>query len=214
MPDRFVQPFHVRLWVYLVIAHVAVIASSNYLVQLPVSVFGFHTTWGAFSFPMVYLLSDVTVKVQGLQLARWVVFIAMLPALVISYSIGVLFEHGEFQNFDSLLEFNGFVGRIALASFAAYAVGQLMDIGVFDRLRRAKSWWVAPTGSSFMGNAVDSIVFFSVAFYASSDKFLASNWVEIATVDFVIKMGFSLVAFVPLYGVLIAMISRRYSQTG
>jgi len=212
MPDRYLQPYNVRLWGYLVIAHIAVIAASNYLVQIPMEVFGFHSTWGALSFPVIYFLSDITVRVQGYQLARWVVLIAMLPALIISYLIGSLFEHGEFQNLDALVNFNSFVFRIALASFAAYVVGQLMDIGVFHRLRRAKSWWVAPTGSSIMGNGVDSLVFFSVAFYASSDPYMAENWVEIGLVDFVIKMAFSLLAFVPLYGVLVQLISTRYGD--
>ena len=196
------------LWL-LVSFHILIISTSNYLVQLPFQIFGFHTTWGAFSFPFVYLATDLTVRIFGQQNARQIILKAMLPALVISYLIGVLFHQGSFQGSQSLVEFNSFVFRIAFASFAAYFVGQLMDITVFAKLRAARAWWVAPAASTVIGNLIDTLVFFSVAFYASTDEFMAMNWPEIATVDYGFKLIVSLGLFLPAYGVLLKVLQER-----
>ncbi|MBY0345794.1 MAG: queuosine precursor transporter, partial [Neisseriaceae bacterium] len=107
-----------------------------------------------------------------------------------------------------------FVGRIALASFLAYLLGQCLDISVFSRLRQLKAWWVAPTAAIFVGNALDTAIFFSVAFYQSSDAFMAANWVNLALVDYGIKLVFSLAVFIPLYGVLLNYLSRKLLQIG
>ncbi|QDF76971.1 MULTISPECIES: 7-cyano-7-deazaguanine/7-aminomethyl-7-deazaguanine transporter [Shewanella] len=198
-----------RALLLLVSFHIAIITASNYLVQLPFQLFGFHTTWGAFSFPFVYLATDLTVRIFGQQAARKIILRAMVPALFISYLIGVLFHQGSFQGSESLMQFNSFVFRIAFASFAAYLVGQLMDITVFARLRQAKAWWVAPAASTVMGNLIDTLVFFSVAFYASSDVFMAEHWVEIASVDYGFKLIVSLGLFLPAYGVLLKVLQER-----
>lgn len=193
----------------LALFHVVTIAASNYLVQLPFTIFGFHTTWGAFTFPFIFLATDLTVRLYGAERARKIIFAAMLPALVSSYVVSVLFFEGAFQDFGQLLVINTFVARIALASFLAYALGQLLDVKVFNRLRGNKRWWIAPTASSFFGNLADTMLFFSVAFYASSDAFMAEHWVEIAWVDYVFKVAVNLSLFVPLYGMLLAFIQRR-----
>ncbi|GIU20748.1 7-cyano-7-deazaguanine/7-aminomethyl-7-deazaguanine transporter [Shewanella sp. MBTL60-007] len=189
--------------------HIVIICASNYLVQLPFQIFGFHTTWGAFSFPFVYLATDLTVRIFGQQAARKIIFLAMLPALVISYLMGVIFHQGSFQGADALLEFNSFVFRIAFASFAAYLVGQLMDIFVFAKLRETKSWWVAPSASTIVGNLIDTIVFFGLAFYASTDTFMATHWPEIATVDYGFKLIVSLGLFLPAYGLLLKFLQDK-----
>ena len=189
--------------------HIVIICASNYLVQLPFQIFGFHTTWGAFSFPFVYLATDLTVRIFGQQAARKIIFLAMLPALVISYSMGAIFHQGSFQGADALLEFNSFVFRIAFASFAAYLVGQLMDIFVFAKLRETKSWWVAPSASTIVGNLIDTIVFFALAFYASTDEFMAAHWPEIATVDYGFKLIVSLGLFLPAYGLLLKFLQDK-----
>ena len=121
-----------RVLFVLVAFHILIISASNYLVQLPFTIFGLHTTWGAFSFPFVYLATDLTVRIFGQQAARGIIFKAMLPALLISYVIGVLFQQGSLQSLSALAELNSFVFRIAFASFAAYLIGQLMDIKVFE----------------------------------------------------------------------------------
>ncbi|MEO3737075.1 7-cyano-7-deazaguanine/7-aminomethyl-7-deazaguanine transporter [Shewanella baltica] len=193
--------------------HILIICVSNYLVQLPFQLFGYHTTWGAFSFPFVYLTTDLTVRIFGQQAARSIILKAMVPALMISYVMGVVFHQGSFQGADSLAEWNTFVFRIAFASFAAYLIGQLMDIKVFARLRTSRSWWVAPAASTLVGNLVDTLVFFSIAFYASSDSFMAANWPEIATVDYGFKLIVSLGLFLPAYGVLLKVLQDKILRT-
>ncbi|ABQ14261.1 7-cyano-7-deazaguanine/7-aminomethyl-7-deazaguanine transporter [Dichelobacter nodosus] len=188
---------------WLVFWHIVVIASSNYLVQIPFSVFDFHTTWGAFTFPFIFLTTDLTVRIFGALPARRIIFWAMFPALIISYFIGVLFSDGQFNGFAQLMIFNTFVGRIALASFLSYIVGQLLDITVFNRLRQLEQWWIAPLASTIVGNAIDSLVFFTTAFYRCSDEFMATHWVEIAALDYGWKMFISVTFFLPAYGWLL-----------
>ena len=202
-----------RALLFLVSFHILIICASNYLVQLPFQVFGYHTTWGAFSFPFVYLATDLTVRIFGQQAARQIIFKAMLPALVVSYLVGVLFHQGQFQQFSALLEINTFVFRIAFASFVAYLGAQLMDITVFAQLRQARAWWIAPAASTLIGNFVDTLVFFSVAFYASTDVFKAAHWPEIATIDYGFKLIVSLGLFLPAYGVLLRVLQDKLLST-
>ena len=202
-----------RALLLLVGFHILIICLSNYLVQLPFQLFGYHTTWGAFSFPFVYLATDLTVRIFGQTPARSIILKAMVPALMISYVMGVVFHQGSFQGIDSLSQWNTFVFRIAFASFAAYLIGQLMDITVFARLRQSRSWWVAPAASTIVGNLVDTLVFFSIAFYASTDSFMAANWPEIATVDYSFKLLVSLGLFLPAYGVLLKVLQDKILQT-
>lgn len=192
----------------LIAFHILVIVASNYLVQLPITLFGWHTTWGAFSFPFIFLATDLTVRLLGKGAARQVIGRVMIPALLVSYGVSMLFQEGRFQGLAALGQFNEVVLRISIASFLAYVVGQLLDIQVFDRLRRLSQWWVAPTGAIVVGSLVDTFVFFSVAFWRSADPFMAEHWVEIATVDYGIKLAVSLMLFVPLYGVLLNAILR------
>lgn len=198
-----------RALAVLVTFHIIIIAASNYLVQIPVQILGLHTTWGAFSFPFVYLATDLTVRIFGAGEARRIIFGAMIPALAISYVVSVLFFEGAFQGASNLVTLNTFVLRIAFASFAAYALGQLADITIFSRLRQNRRWWVAPTASTLLGNLLDTVIFFSFAFYASSDAFMAANWPEIATVDYAFKLLVSLLLFLPAYGLLLRLISDR-----
>lgn len=204
------QPSRVPFYLSLLTAfHIAIVIASNYLVQLPITLFGFHSTWGAFSFPFIFLATDLTVRLVGKSPARSVIAWAMLPALVASYIVGVLFHEGHFNGWGALSEFNTFVFRIAFASFAAYVLGQLLDIQVFDRIRQKnRAWWLAPAAASVFGQALDTVAFFAVAFWRSPDAFMAANWVEIAVVDYVIKLIVSLLLFVPAYGVALAAIVR------
>ena len=192
----------------LIALHIALIIASNYLVQLPILLLGWHTTWGAFSFPFLFLVTDLTVRLIGKQAARTVIARVMLPALVASYIVSVLFHDGAFTGWESLAAFNLFVFRISLGSFLAYALGQLLDVQVFDRLRRLRQWWVAPLAASVVGQAVDTLVFFSVAFWRSTDPFMATHWVEIAWVDYVITIVVSPAVFLPLYGALLQSLLR------
>ncbi len=199
---------------YLVIFHLVIIASSNYLVQLPFTIFGFHTTWGAFTFPFIFLATDLTVRIFGAPLARKIIFSVMIPSLLISYLLSVVFYQGSYQGFGQITEFNVFVARIAVASFMAYLLGQILDIHVFNRLRQTRQWWVAPTCSTLFGNAIDTLAFFSIAFYQSPDAFMAENWQEIAIVDYVFKVLISLIFFVPVYGVILNYLTTHITQVG
>ena len=145
-----------RALALLISFHIIIIIASNYLVQLPITLFGYHTTWGAFSFPFIFLATDLTVRLLGKQAARRVIARVMLPALVASYVVSVVFQEGSYRGIDALLSFNDFVLRISLASFVAYVIGQLLDIQVFDRLRRIKAWWIAPSLSTVLGNLADN----------------------------------------------------------
>ena len=192
----------------LIAFHILIIIASNYLVQLPITLFGVHTTWGAFSFPFIFLATDLTVRLLGKHSARKVIARVMLPALVASYIVSVLFHEARFGGLSALGEFNSFVFRIALASFVAYAFGQLLDIQVFDRLRNLRSWWIAPAASTIAGNALDTALFFSIAFWHSSDPFMAAHWVQIGAVDYLTKLVVSMLLFIPLYGMLLSAILR------
>lgn len=203
-------PFFLAL---LVAFHILIIIASNYLVQLPIDLFGFHSTWGAFSFPFIFLATDLTVRLIGKTEARRVIMRTMIPALIASYIVSVLFHEGRFNGLGTLGEFNSFVFRIAFASFAAYVLGQLLDVQVFDRMRRGYvQWWVAPAASSIVGQALDTAAFFGIAFWRSSNPFMAEHWVEIATVDYVIKLAVSLLLFVPMYGVALNAIIRAMKR--
>ncbi len=193
----------------LISFHIFIIAASNYLVQIPFQIFGLHTTWGTFSFPFIFLATDLTVRIFGASEARKIIFGAMLPALVISYLVSVLFFEGKFQGIAGLSALDTFVFRIALASFIAYVLGQLLDIKVFAKLRRNKRWWVAPSASTVLGNLLDTIIFYGIAFYASTDAFMAAHWPEIATLDYVFKICVSILLFLPMYGLLLRYLTER-----
>jgi uncharacterized integral membrane protein (TIGR00697 family) len=210
MTSISVPPSRVSTYLAMLVAfHVLIIIASNYLVQLPIDLFGFHSTWGAFSFPFVFLATDLTVRLIGKSEARRVIARAMVPALIASYIVSVLFHEGRFNGVGALGEFNTFVFRIAFASFAAYVLGQLLDVQVFDRMRRDYvRWWIAPAAASVFGQALDTAAFFSIAFWHSSNPFMAEHWGEIAVVDYVIKLGVSLLLFVPMYGVALNAIIR------
>ena len=209
---HFTSAQRMKALFWLSLFHLLVIISSNYLVQLPISIFGFHTTWGAFSFPFIFLATDLTVRIFGAPLARRIIFAVMVPALLASYVISSLFYMGEWQGFGALAHFNLFVARIAAASFMAYALGQILDVYVFNRLRQNHRWWMAPTASTLFGNVSDTLAFFFIAFWRSSDPFMATHWVEIALVDYSFKVLISLIFFLPMYGVVLNILLKRLTD--
>ena len=209
-PFTTVQRKKALIWLSLF--HLLVITSSNYLVQLPISIFGFHTTWGAFSFPFIFLATDLTVRIFGAPLARRIILAVMIPALLISYGVSALFYMGEWQGFAALTSFNLFVARIAAASFMAYALWQILDGHVFNRLRQSRRWWLAPTASTLFGNISDTLAFFFIAFWRSPDPFMAAHWGEIAIVDYCFKVLISIVFFLPMYGMLLNMLLKKLAD--
>lgn len=136
----------------------------------------------------------------------------MLPALLISYLVSALFFQGSWQGFPALTSFNVMVARIAVASFMAYVLGQILDVQVFNRLRQRSAWWVAPTAAMFFGNISDTMAFFFIAFYKSSDAFMAANWVEIALVDYTFKLLICLFFFLPAYGVMLNVLLKYFAR--
>ena len=186
--------------------HIFILTISNFLVQrtfeitVPFTDYVIPTTWGTFTFPFIFLATDLTVRVFGAELARKIIFVVMFPALLISYVISVLFFETQFQGFSALSEFNFFVFRI----------GQILDILVFNRLRQGKSWWLAPTCSTIFGTMIDTFVFFAVAFYQSEDAYMAEHWFTIGTVDYAFKLFVSLLLFLPLYGVVLKFIMQKF----
>lgn len=198
--------------------HILIITASNYLVQyafevrVPWTDFSFHTTWGTLTFPFIFLATDLTVRVFGAKEARQIIFMVMIPALIISYLVSTLFVDQQFQGLTALGEFNLFVFRIAIASFAAYVFGQLLDVLVFNRLRQLKTWWIAPSCSMTFGSACDTLMFFAIAFYQSSDPFMAENWLSLGVVDYLFKLFIGLLFFVPAYGVVLNIILRKLKQ--
>jgi len=193
-----------KLW----FAHIFIIVLSNFAVQIPLQICGVDTTLGTFTYPFIFVATDLTVRIFGQARARKIVFLAMLPALVLSYLFGTVMAHGHYQGLAALGDFNLFVFRIALASFSAYALGQLADILVFQRLRRMRQWWPAPAASSVFGNLLDTYVFFAVAFMGCPDEFMAAHWLEIGTVDYIVKLSAGLAIFVPVYGAVLSCLSR------
>lgn len=151
-------------------------------------------------------------RIFGAPLARRIIFAVMIPALIISYGISALFYMGEWQGFAALGTFNLFVARIAAASFMAYALGQILDVHVFNRLRQNRRWWLAPTASTLFGNVSDTTAFFFIAFWRSPDPFMAAHWGEIATVDYCFKVLISIVFFLPMYGVLLNMLLKKLAD--
>jgi uncharacterized integral membrane protein (TIGR00697 family) len=197
-----------RATVYtLTASHILLLTLSNILVQYPFELFGFHTSWGAFTYPAIFILTDLTVRLSKAGNARGIIFRSMFPALILSYFIASYLETPERLDLYSL---HIMPLRIALACFLAYVVGQILDVSVFQRYRNNSSWWLAPILSSTVGNVVDTLLFFAVAFYHCSNPFLSQHWIEIASIDLLFKIAISWLAFIPMYGLILNLIRTRF----
>lgn len=194
------------------ICHIVLLTLSNILVQYPFKLFGFHTTWGAFTYPAIFILTDLTTRLSSSKHARKIIFQSMFPGLLISYWLASYIENPS-QTWDILFKtLHPMPLRIAIGCFVAYSMGQLLDIMVFQRYRNNASWWVAPVFSTTIGNILDSILFFAIAFYHCSDSFLRDNWLEIAMVDVSFKIAISVIFFVPIYGVVLKRVVRYLQE--
>lgn len=192
--------------------HILLIMLSNVLVQYPFEIYGFHTTWGAFTYPAIFILTDLTTRILDAQKARQIIFVSMFPGLLCSYLIASYLESGNNLSWDTISVLHSMPLRIGLACFIAYTIGQLLDIAVFQRLRNQSSWWLAPALSTTIGNLLDTVLFFSIAFYHCSNPFLSQHWPEIAAVDVFFKILISLIAFVPVYGLVLNALGIRASK--
>ncbi|MDX6806795.1 queuosine precursor transporter [Terrihabitans rhizophilus] len=181
-----------------VLAMASVVVLSNFAVQHPINAFGLrdYLTWGALTYPLAFLVNDLTNRRFGPALTRRVIYVGFALAVVLSFWLAT--------------------PRIALASGTAFLVGQLLDIFVFNRLRR-QDWWHAPLAGSLLGSAIDTAIFFSVAFAGDADmsapvtyahlgaEVIAPLWVGLAVFDFVVKVSMALLMLVP-YGALMSRI--------
>ena len=190
-----------KLITYLVLGHCFIIAISNYLVQFPINIFGLDYTIGTFTFPIIVLATDLTVRLSNASNARKVIGFAFVPAFIISYI---------FADF-----------RIAIASVLAYSIGQLLDVFVFSKVRDrvgdkglnlGSYWYLAPVVSTFFAQLIDTYLFYGVAFYNSTDDFMRENWDLIAFNDFILKLAVCYLAFLPIY-VLILNRTFNYIRT-
>lgn len=190
-----------KLITYLVLGHCFIIAISNYLVQFPINIFGLDYTIGTFTFPIIVLATDLTVRLSNATNARKVIGYAFIPAFIISYI---------FADF-----------RIAIASVLAYSIGQLLDVFVFSKVRDrvgddgfnlSSYWYFAPVVSTFFAQLIDTYLFYGVAFYNSADDFMRENWDLIAFNDFILKLVVCYLAFLPIY-VLILNRTFNYIKT-
>lgn len=186
----------------LVALHVIVITVSNALVAIPVEIAGVKLTWAAFTFPLVVIATDLTVRLLGKNIARST--IAAAYPLAIIGSIAVVLAEGAPQSVAM---------RIGFASATAYAIGTMLDVYVFQYIREAftKNWWLAPAVSTVAANIIDTYTFFAVAFNNSADEYMAANWIEIAGSQTVLKIAVGLIVFLPAYGLLLKQLQKKYA---
>ena len=157
-----------------------VVLSSNYLVQFPIKYYGLEEilTYGAFSYPVAFLITDLANRSYGKLVARKIVYIGF----VIGVSFTLLFS----TNFADLISV-----RIAIGSGTAFLVAQLLDVQIFDQLRK-KKWFIAPITSSFIGSTVDTFLFFSISFYATGIP-----WITLSLGDLAVKILVALIMLIP-----------------
>tara|TARA_B110000008_G_scaffold121167_1_gene123717 strand:+ start:96 stop:650 length:555 start_codon:yes stop_codon:yes gene_type:complete len=169
-----------RLFLLLSFFMGVVVLSSNYLVQFPIKYYGLEKilTYGAFSYPIAFLITDLANRSYGKLVARKIVYIGF----VIGVSFTLLFS----TNFADLISV-----RIAIGSGTAFLVAQLLDVQIFDQLRK-KKWFVAPLTSSFIGSTVDTFLFFSISFYATGIP-----WVTLSLGDLMVKIFVALIMLIP-----------------
>ena len=157
-----------------------VVLSSNYLVQFPVNYYGLNEilTYGAFSYPIAFLITDLANRSFGKYIARKIVYLGFI--------IGVgftIFFSTDFANFISI--------RIAIGSGTAFFIAQLIDVQIFDKLRK-KKWFIAPLISSIIGSSIDTFLFFSISFYGTDVP-----WITLSLGDLAVKIIVALIMLIP-----------------
>ena len=188
--------------IYLVLFQIIVITVSNFLVSIPIEFLNLKLTWSAFSFPLVVLAIDLTIRILGKSIARATIAISY-PFAIIS-SISVLLIEGSSVN-EAL--------RIGFASASAYGISTLLDVYIFQVIReKYKYWWLAPSVSTVFANVIDTFVFFYAAFYNSIDDFMKENWIEIAVNQSFIKVVIGLLFFLPFYGILLNYLMKKIKK--
>jgi len=157
-----------------------VVLTSNYLVQFPITYYGLEEmlTYGAFSYPIAFLITDLANRSYGKIIARKIVYIGFI--------IGIIFTLFFSTNFEDLISV-----RIAIGSGTAFLVAQLLDVQIFDKLRKRK-WFVAPLTSSLIGSIIDTFLFFSISFYATGIP-----WITLSLGDLAVKALVAILMLIP-----------------
>ena len=168
------------LFFILAFAMAVVVASSNYLVQFPINYLGLENllTYGAFSYPIAFLITDLSNRRFGKNIAKKIVYLG--------FSLGVFLTLYFSTNYSDLISI-----RIAIASGSAFLIAQLIDVNIFDRLRK-KVWFIAPLVSSLIGSSIDTFLFFSISFYGTG-----IDWITLSFGDLLVKIFVALVMLVP-----------------
>jgi len=169
-----------RLFLMLSFIMGVVVLISNYLVQFPIQHYDLEKilTYGAFSYPVAFLITDLANRSYGKVVARKIVYIG--------FAIGISFTLLFSTNFADLISI-----RIAVGSGVAFLVAQLLDVQIFDYLRK-KKWYIAPLTSSIIGSTVDTFLFFSISFYATGVP-----WVTLSLGDLIVKVLVALIMLIP-----------------
>ena len=169
-----------RLFLTLSFLMGLVVLASNYLVQFPFKYYGLEKilTYGAFSYPIAFLITDLANRSYGKIVARKIVYIG--------FTIGISFTLLFSTNFGDLISI-----RIAVGSGTAFIVAQLLDVQIFDQLRK-KKWFIAPLTSSLIGSTIDTFLFFSISFYATGVP-----WVTLSLGDLTVKILVALIMLIP-----------------
>ena len=169
-----------KLFLLLSLVMGIVVLASNYLVQFPIQYYGLEEilTYGAFSYPVAFLITDLANRSYGKIVARKIVYIGFV--------IGIVFTLFFSTNFEDLISV-----RIAIGSGTAFLVAQLLDVQIFDKLRK-KKWFVAPLTSSLIGSTIDTFLFFSISFYATGIP-----WVTLSLGDLSVKVLVALLMLIP-----------------
>ena len=167
-------------FIFLSILMGVIVLTSNYLVQFPVNFYGLNEvlTYGAFSYPIAFLITDLANRSYGKFVARKIVYFGFLLGI----GFTVLFST-DFADFISI--------RIAIGSGAAFLTAQLIDVQIFDNLRR-KKWFIAPLTSSIIGSTIDTFLFFSISFYGTG-----INWITLSIGDLLVKILVALLMLIP-----------------
>ena len=170
-----------RLFLLLSLIMGVVVLTSNYLVQFPINHYGLEEilTYGALSYPIAFLITDLANRSYGKAIARNIVYIG--------FAIGISFTLLFSTNFADLISV-----RTAIGSGTAFLLAQLLDIQIFDYLRKKKKWYIAPLTSSIVGSTVDTFLFFSISFYATGVP-----WVTLSLGDLAVKILITLIMLIP-----------------
>ena len=169
-----------RFFFILAFLMASVVVLSNYLVQFPVNYMGFQDllTYGAFSYPIAFLITDLSNRRYGKNTAKKVVYLGFILGVILTFYFST--------NYSDLISI-----RIAIGSGTAFLVAQLIDVNIFDRLRR-KVWFAAPLVSSLIGSGIDTFLFFSISFYGTG-----VNWITLSLGDLFVKIFVALMMLIP-----------------